>query len=294
MSYGDMVTQSQPSPLISPFELSLRMPDPSVRLADVRWFLGDAARGRHEYEAAHLPGAIFVDLDTDLSATSGPGRHPLPEPIDLRRRLESLGFGDEHSIVVYDDANGTVAARMWWMLDRLGHADVTVLDGGLQAWRHAGGVPTGEVIEFPAMTLSLGRAWTGVIDRDELARMAAVLDLIDLRAAERYRGDVEPVDTVAGHIPGARNCPAATLLDEDGGLLEPGRLQVQLRAHGIDTNATSVMSCGSGVTACFGALAARIAGIDDPLVYPGSYSDWSSAGMPIATGDAPGSLTRTG
>lgn len=279
--------KDRPPPVISAEELRARIEDPDLRIADVRWYLGDPRRGRAEYAAAHIPGAIFVDLDRDLASATGPGRHPLPDPTAFADRLGELGFGDQHSVVAYDAASGMIAARLWWMLDRLGHTDVAVLDGGLAAWRDAGGAVTQLLPTHLRASLTLGTEWTGTIDRAALVEHRWAIDLVDLRAAERYRGDEEPVDRVPGHIPGARNRPAAMLLDDRGCLLPHDRLQVLLRPHGAGADAPMVMSCGSGVTACFGALAARLAGLAEPLIYPGSYSDWSAAGMPIATGEEP-------
>jgi thiosulfate/3-mercaptopyruvate sulfurtransferase len=281
------VTDSAIRPIISADELSARIDEPRLRIADVRWFLGEAGRGHAEYAAGHIRGAVFVDLERDLSAASGPGRHPLPHPTAFADRLGHLGFGDEHSIVVYDQSGGTVAGRLWWMLERLGHLDVALLDGGLPAWLEAGGETT-PIVPTPLRSrLTLATEWPGTIDRDEVWARTGDIDLIDLRDSGRYRGDADPVDGVPGHIPGARSRPATTLLDDSGRLLPPERLQVLLRAHGYLASAPTVMSCGSGVAACFGALAARVAGLADPLIYPGSYSDWVGAGLPVAVGDEP-------
>jgi thiosulfate/3-mercaptopyruvate sulfurtransferase len=279
--------QAHLRPIVSVSSLAERLDDPHLRIADVRWFLGDAARGRIAYSESHIPGAIFVDLERDLAAGSGPGRHPLPDPERFADRMGDLGFGDQHSIVVYDDVGGLVASRLWWMLDRLGHHDVAVLDGGLDAWRAGGGELTMMTPTPIRASLTLASSWSGTIDREQVVARAEGIDLIDLRAAERYRGATEPVDTIPGHIPGARNQPATTLLGHTGRLLTPDELRSMLRGLGRE-DVQIVMSCGSGVTACFGALAARVAGLDDPLIYPGSYSDWSGSGMPVATGDEPG------
>jgi thiosulfate/3-mercaptopyruvate sulfurtransferase len=279
------MTRVTRAPLVAPKELLTRLDDPQLRLADVRWYLGDPRRGRTEYELGHIPGAVFVDLDHELAAPTGPGRHPLPDPAAFAGRLAALGFGDEHRIVVYDVSGGTVAARLWWMLDRLGHPDVALLDGGLAAWLAVGGELSDAPTRHEPATLTLATAWPDTIDRETIAGRGAAFDLVDVRAAERYRGNVEPVDRVPGHIPGARNLPATTLLDERGRLRSPDELRRLLTAERV-TSGPSVMSCGSGVTACLGILAARVAGLPEPLLYPGSYSDWSSAGLPIATGDA--------
>ena len=146
-------------PLISAEELAEHLDDPRLRIADVRWFLGDHARGRAEYAIGHLPGAVFVDLDRDLAAASGAGRHPLPDPTSFADRMGELGFGDQHAIVAYDHVSGTVAARLWWMLDRLGHDDVAVLDGGLAAWTAAGGELTPIVPTHLRASLTLATTW---------------------------------------------------------------------------------------------------------------------------------------
>ena len=271
---------------LSPSDLLHRLGEPTLRICDVRWWLVDPPRGRREYEAAHLPGAVFVDVDTDLVAPTGPGRHPLPDPEGFARRLEALGIGDDSTVVAYDDAGGAVAARLWWMLDDLGHDDVHVLDGGVPAWIAAGGPLTNEVPSLPPGRLTLRDHWTKVIDRDALTRRlrAGDVSLIDARAPERYRGDVEPIDPAPGHIPGAISRPFAGNLGPDARLLDPETLRARFDA----LPGTVVTACGSGINACHNALAMRVAGLPDPLLYPGSYSDWSRAGLAVATGDDPG------
>jgi thiosulfate/3-mercaptopyruvate sulfurtransferase len=279
--------------LISPESLLARLGDPSLRLGDVRWWLADPGKGRRDYAAAHLPGAVFVDLDTDLAAPVGPGRHPLPDPATFRRRMELLGFGDEHEIVAYDDAGGTVAARLWWMLDDLGHRRVSVLDGGVAAWVSAGGPLTAAVPAPAPGRLRLRTRWTRTIDRDALVARLGGVRLLDARAPERYRGDVEPVDGVPGHIPTARSLPTAANLRVDGRFLAPDVLRARLEAAGVTAGldgADVVTACGSGVNACHNALAMRLAGLPAPLLYAGSYSDWARSGLPVATGDAPGEV----
>jgi thiosulfate/3-mercaptopyruvate sulfurtransferase len=272
--------------LISAGDLLAGLGDPALRICDVRWWLTDPAKGRRDYDAAHVPGAVFVDADRDLVAAEGPGRHPLPSPADFTARMERIGIGDDTEVVAYDDAGGTIAARLWWMLDDLGHRHVRVLDGGIGAWLAAGGPLTTEVPRFARGRLLLRPDWTGVIDRETLATrlLAADVTLLDARAPERYRGEFEPVDPVPGHIPGARSHPSADSLGPDGRFLAPDALRERLGGLGRNV----VTSCGSGVTACHTALAMRIAGLPDPILYPGSYSDWSRAGMPVATGDEPG------
>ena len=232
----------------------------------------------------------------DLSAAApGPhprgGRHPLPSPQAFTARLGALGIGADHRVVVYDDSNGTVAGRLWWMLDDLGHQLVSLLDGGLTAWLAAGGTLVTDVPAHPPAQLELAAAWTNVIGREELIDRRASVRLLDVRAPERYRGEVEPVDGIAGHIPGARNAPTGGNLGPDGRFRDAGQLAgryTDLAAEG----GPMVVSCGSGVTACHAALAMRIAGLPAPLLYAGSYSDWVAAGLPVATGPEPGTLEQ--
>ncbi len=274
--------------LISPEDLRTRIDDLRLRLADVRWWLSDPGKGRRDYTEGHLPGAVFIDADTDLVAASGPGRHPLPSPTAFATRMGELGFGDEHTIVAYDDAGGTIAARLWWMLDDLGHRDVHVLDGGIQAWTAMGGQLTGIVPGPPPGSLHLREAWSRTIERDALVGRLGHVSVIDGRASERYRGDVEPVDPVAGHIPTARSLPTMGNLGPDGRLLPASMLRERFASLRGDV----ITTCGSGVTACHNALAMRVAGLPDPILYPGSYSDWSRSGLPVATGDEPGEVPR--
>jgi thiosulfate/3-mercaptopyruvate sulfurtransferase len=281
--------------LISADALHDRIDDPQLRLADVRWWLADPPKGRRDYDTGHIPGAVFVDLDTDLVASEGPGRHPLPEPVAFLRRMESLGFDVSSRIVAYDDAGGTVAARLWWMLDDLGHHQVQVLDGGIGAWVEAGGqlmttVPT----PLPGR-LGLRERWSKTIDQAALIARLGSIAIVDARAHERYRGDIEPIDPVAGHIPTALSRPTAGNIGPDGRLLPAEQLRARFEALGGPEAPGEgvVVACGSGVKACHNALAMRVAGLPDPLLYPGSYSDWSRSGLPVATGDDPGEVPPT-
>jgi thiosulfate/3-mercaptopyruvate sulfurtransferase len=297
--------------LISAADLAALLDDPGLRIADVRWSLSAPAAGRAAYAEAHLPGAVFVDLDTVLAAPTGPGRHPLPDPAAFAAALGALGIGREHRVVAYDDAGGTVAARLWWMLDVLGHERAAVLDGGIGAWRDAGLPLTADVRTFDAADpiAGLPNTWPRTIPREQLEPRLGSLTLLDARAAERYRGEIEPIDPIAGHIPTAVNAPTSTFLASDGRFLPSEALAARFTALGATASAAGaaadgaggaagsapgdrpvVVSCGSGVNACQLALAMRAASLPDPLLYPGSYSDWSRAGMPIATGDAPGAM----
>jgi thiosulfate/3-mercaptopyruvate sulfurtransferase len=266
---------------------------PNLRIVDCRWVLGQPGAGELAYRAGHLPGAIHLDLDEDLADRDGygaPGRHPLPSPAEVAETLGLAGIGDGDLVVAYDDVGGWVAARLWWMLDVLGHPEVAVLDGGIAAWEAAGGVLTTEIPDLPPATLHLAGAWTQVIDREDLrARLGSVV-LLDARATPRYRGETEPIDPVAGHIPTARNAPIdGNLAAPNGRFRGPAELAARFRDLDADGSAGPVVtSCGSGVSAAHHALAMRVAGLPDPILYVGSYSDWSRSGEPVATGPEPG------
>lgn len=283
------------SPLLTVEELRrlptrTRQGEPRLRPVDVRWYLGRPGDGRAAYDAGHLPGAIHLDLDADLSALpgEGPGRHPLPDPSDFARRLGAAGIGDGDLVVAYDDAGGWVAARLWWMLDDLGHRSVAVLDGGLPAWLAAGGDLTTDVPTWPAATLELADHWTAIVGRDELRADLGRVVLLDARAAPRYRGETEPVDPLAGHIPTAVNRPTDANLRPDGRFLPPDELRAAFLGLGAGPSREVVTSCGSGTSACHHSIAMRLAGLPDPILYVGSWSEWSRAGYPVATGPEPG------
>ena len=276
--------------MISVAELAARLQDPALRIADVRWYLNRPGEGRQAYEAGHIPGAIYLDLDEDLAGEEGAGRHPLPYPLDFRRRLEQAGIGSEHFVVAYDDVGGTVAARLWWMLDNLGHRAVTVLDGGLRSWNEGGHPLSREESAHPKARLQLADRWQNVVEREELATRLGSLTLLDARAGERYRGEVEPIDPAAGHIPTAISAPTAGNLDVDGRFLPPDDLRRRFEAL-ASAGHPVVTSCGSGTNACHHSLAMRLAGLPDPILYVGSFSDWSRSGMPVATGAEAGQLT---
>jgi thiosulfate/3-mercaptopyruvate sulfurtransferase len=279
------------TPLVGADELAAalrRVPD-HVVVCDVRWYLDDHERGRREYDEGHLPGARFVDLTSDLAlppAGARGGRHPLPPVADFAATLGRLGIGPTSHVVAYDASGGAIAARLWWMLRSIGHVAVSVLDGGVPAWLAAGhrltpDVPTVAPVEHPATG-----DWTGVVDADALAHLiAGGTTVIDARAADRYRGDTEPVDPRAGHVPGAINLPFAGNLAPDGTFRAPAELAERYAAVGT----SPVAYCGSGVSACHDLLAMAVAGIPEARLYPGSWSEWSSdPTRPVATGDAPG------
>ena len=277
------------SPLVSPSELFARFGSPGLRVVDVRWVLGAPGRGRAAYDAGHIPGAIFLDVDGDLAAAEGPGRHPLPSPTAFRARLEAAGIGSDHEVVAYDDVGGWVAARLWWMLDDLGHDLAAVLDGGFPAWVAEGRPVTTEVPTYAPARLELAASWTNVIDRAALAERLGDVVLLDARGGPRYRGETEPIDALPGHIPTAIHAPTDGNLGADGRFLDGSTLAERFRGLGADGSTGPVVtSCGSGVSACANSLAMRVAGLPDPILYPGSYSDWTRAGLPIAVGPEPG------
>jgi len=276
--------------LVSVEDVARRVGDLALRLVDVRWYLNRPDEGRRAYDAGHIPGAIFLDLDADLSAPEGPGRHPLPDPASFARRMASRGIGTDASVVAYDDAGGTIAARLWWMLDALGHRDVAVLDGGIRAWIDAGLPLSTEAVRLPPASLELARSWPRTIDRTALRDRLGEIALLDARAPERYRGDVEPVDPAKGHIPTALSAPTSDNLGPDGRFLDADALRERYAA--LADGRTVAVSCGSGTSACHDALAMRVAGLPDPLLYPGSFSDWSRSGLPVATGDDPGETPK--
>jgi len=249
-----------------------------VVIADVRWYL-DGRSGREAFAGGHLPGAVFVDLDRDLSAppVPGEGRHPLPAPEVFAAALGGLGIGHGQPVVAYDDAGGSIAARMWWMLRAVGEP-AAVLDGGLQAWPT--GLEAGPGLVRTAVTREV-RAWPSAsfVGTDEVDRMRAApgVLLVDARSAPRFRGDELAVDPRPGHIPGARSAPWAENLDPRTGRFKPaeelGRRFKELGAAAADVVVTT---CGSGVTACHDLLALHVAGYDRLALYTGSWSAWSS------------------
>lgn len=270
------------TPLISAPELAevLGAPEPPV-LLDIRYQLGAPGK-RPEYLEGHLPGAVFVDLDAELAAPPGPGgRHPLP-PLDVfTRAMRAAGVRGDRRVVVYDGGQGWSAARAWWLLTWSGHADVRVLDGGLPAWDGPleTGAPTPEPGDFTPRPGALP-----TLDADAAAALAGSGVLLDARAGERYRGEVEPIDPVAGHIPGALSAPTGENLDAAGRFRSATELAERFGALGVRETTEVGVYCGSGVSAAQEILALRIAGFEAAL-YPGSWSEWSAdPERPVATG----------
>ena len=259
-----------------------------VTVLDVRWRLGGPP-GRELYDAGHVPGAVFTDLDRDLAAPPGPdGRHPLPAADDFERAMRRAGVLDGRPVVVYDDADATAAARAWWLLRYFGHPSVRVLDGGFRAWTAAG---------LPAEPPGAGQSYhgtlggftarpghLGLLDAGEAAGLARTGVLLDARAGERYRGEAEPADPVAGHIPGAVSAPTSENVTAEGTFRSPAELADRFRALGATAEVPVGAYCGSGVTAAHEVLALTLAGVPASL-YVGSWSNWvADPDRPVATG----------
>ena len=274
-------------------ELAASLGDRQLRIVDCRFDLMAPEAGREAWQEAHIPGAVYADLDRDLSGpvTADTGRHPLPAVERACETFSKFGIDADTRVVAYDDASGAIAARAWWLLRWLGHRNVTVLDGGLQAWRSANlplesGVQDVAPRNFPA-TAGAGRVLTS---QDIAANLAASRDfvLIDARDAARYRGDAEPIDAKAGHIPGAKNLPFTECLREDGTWLDADSLRGRLQPLISDVEkAPWAVMCGSGVTACHLAISGLLAGYSEPGVYVGSWSEWiRDPRRPIGSGRA--------
>ncbi len=283
---GDSDRSDRPAVLVDAKQLhdELLSATPPL-LLDVRWALGDP-HGRDHHHDGHLPGAVYVDLDTELAAAPGgtAGRHPLPDVEALQRSARDWGLTAGRPVVVYDDNGGQSAARAWWLLRWAGVDDVRILDGALTAWREAGfEIEAGESVPVPGDVV-LTAEHLPVLDADGAAQLAGAGVLLDARAPERYRGEVEPVDPRAGHIPGAVSAPTGENLDGSGRFLPGKLLRARFTALGVGDSRPVGVYCGSGVTAAHQIAALAVAGIDAAL-FPGSWSAWSSdPTRPVATG----------
>ncbi len=277
--------------LMSVEELAGRISDPRTVICDVRWYLADPRQGAAEYARAHLPGARFVDLDTDLSATEGPGRHPLPPVNVFARTLGGMGIGNDHTVVAYDSLGDAIASRLWWMLDALGHESAFVLDGGYPAWEEAGLPVTSEVPAVLPVVFQARGGWRGVVDGDHVLSMLGTSLILDARSEDRYRGENETTDPQAGHIPTAVSAFFGKNLTPEGRFLPSDALRRRFEELGMDESESencAVTYCGSGVTACHNLLAMRLAGFSG-LLYEGSWSDWSRRTDPlVVAGSRPG------
>lgn len=287
-------------PLIAPdrlAELVASSTPPTV--LDVRWRL-TGPPGRADYDAGHLPGAVFLDVDRDLAAPPGRpgnpgwgGRHPLPGPAALQRVLRSAGVRADTPVVAYDDSDGSVAARAWWLLRWAGHPQVAVLDGGYRAWVARSLAVTDELPAPRPGTFTVRPGGMPVMDVEQAEATARHGALLDARAQPRYRGEVEPVDPRAGHIPGARSAPASALSVPEGSWLPRALLAELATEWGAGDGVPVGAYCGSGVTACALVLALEVAGVttaaSPAALYPGSWSHWcADPGRPVATGPEPG------
>jgi thiosulfate/3-mercaptopyruvate sulfurtransferase len=302
------VTDDSAATLITADELAaLRAEGRPPALLDVRWRLGGPP-GRELYQGGHIPGAVFVDLDHDLAGPPGPGgRHPMPPAADFEATMRRSGVRDDRPVVIYDDADSTAAARAWWLLRYFGHPSVRVLDGGFRAWTTAGhpvesaasgsAGPAGSAGD-PAASAGTGPASGGftarpghlpLLDADGAAALPGTGRLLlDARAGERYRGETEPVDPVAGHIPGAVSAPTAENVNPDGTFRPAAELAARFASLGVTGDSGVGVYCGSGVTAAHEVLALTLAGVPAAL-YLGSWSDWiTDPARPVATGREPG------
>jgi thiosulfate/3-mercaptopyruvate sulfurtransferase len=269
------------APLVSASDLSAHLGDPNWAIFDCRFDLANPSAGMASYLKGHIDGAHFADLDRHLAGakTGHNGRHPLPERDQLASFFREHGVGLDTFVVAYDAREGMYAARLWWLMRWLGHQNVAVLDGGLAGWQEAGLPIDDRIVTVSAPGDFKAQApLNGFVSIDKVADLKAHgLVLIDARAAARYRGEMEPLDRTPGHIPGALNRPYTDNLDATGHFLAPAALRSAFLDIIGETDPSKVVnSCGSGVTACHNLLAMEVAGLHNALLYPGSYSEWSS------------------
>ena len=273
---------------MSPEWLHEHIGEPDLRLVDFRWYL-TGRQGRDAYLGGHIPGAVFVDLDAVTG--KGPGRHPLPAKQQFQDEMRRAGVGAASRVVVYDDAGGSIAARLWFLLGWFGHGAQAVLDSGLQGWGQP--LETAVPMVTPGDFKAKAPQKTRIMDFSQVKRLSnasgarAGRVLVDARVGERYRGEHEPIDPKKGHIPGAVSAPWIDNLDADARFKSPDQLRRRYEALGVDGSAGAVVYCGSGVNACHDLLALELAGISDVKLYEGSWSDWSQQNAPVATGDKP-------
>jgi thiosulfate/3-mercaptopyruvate sulfurtransferase len=272
-------------PLVSAEWLQEHLRDPDVVVIDFRWYLADRS-GRDEYLRGHIPGAVFVELAalTGAPSKTNRGRHPLPANWQLQDEMQKAGVGEATKVVVYDDAGGSVASRLWFLLGWFGHGAQAVLDGGLQAWMGPIATGIGPPVQRGAFR-SKPPDRTRILEFEAVQQLEGV-PLLDTRAGDRYRGEREPIDPKAGHIPGALSAPWSDNLGPDERFKSPAELRARFAELGADNGA--VMYCGSGVNATHGLLAMEIAGLSGGRLYAGSWSDWSNRDAPVATGKDPG------
>jgi thiosulfate/3-mercaptopyruvate sulfurtransferase len=277
--------------LISAEWLQEHLKDTTLKIIDCRWVLGQLGEGKKQYDAGHIPGAIHLDIDVQLSGKEGAegiggGRHPIPNKRDFQKLMSEIGIGREGHVILYDEGNGMPAARLWWLLRYFGHEKISILDGGWKLWTAEGRAQDQEVTQLRPAEFVARAKLKMVLNKegvDSLREEPNVL-LIDARAPERYRGEVEPIDAKAGHIPGSENFPFTQTLDPaTGKFLSPEKLKAEFIKLGADKEKTIISYCGSGVTACTNILALKLAGFDSKL-YEGSWSEWSKdTDLPVAT-----------
>ncbi len=265
--------------LIEPAELAANLTDPAWVVVDCRFELSNPSAGSQQYAEGHIPGARYANLDADLSGpvTARTGRHPLPEPERFARTLGAWGIDNSSQVVAYDDASGALASRLWWMLRWVGHRKVAVLNGGLKAWVEAGHPLSIRIpVVIPTTFNPTVDSGAAVSVEDVIKGLdSGTLVLVDARARDRFAGQNETLDPVAGHVPGARNHPFASNLDAAGRFLTAAELREKWRAVLGETTGRAVVSmCGSGVTACHNLLALEASGHRDARLYPGSWSEW--------------------
>jgi thiosulfate/3-mercaptopyruvate sulfurtransferase len=271
-------------PLVEVVWLRERLGEPGLVVVDCRFRLGEPGAGERAWREAHIPGAPFLDVDRELAGEPGDrGRHPLPELADFEAAARRDGIGRDSLVVAYDEAGEGGAVRLWWLLRHFGHERVAVLNGGLRAWREMAGPLRAGDEEVERGDFAARTREGDTLAAEEL--MAGAADggrvLLDARAPERFRGEVEPIDPVAGHIPGAVNLPFAEIAP-DGRFPAPEELRARLEAAGARPGRGLGAYCGSGVTACTLVLAAELAGLPPVRLYPGSWSEWSRRGYPVA------------
>jgi thiosulfate/3-mercaptopyruvate sulfurtransferase len=267
-------------PLVDAGWLREHLDDPDLRVIDFRWYLF-GRKGPEEYARGHIPGAVFVELE-DVTGKEGGGRHPLPTAEQFEREMRKAGVSRSTRVVTYDDAGASVAARLWFLLGYFGHSTQAVLDGGIGAW--GGPLETHTPKVAPGDFVASGPDERVVLDFEAVRRLQGV-PVIDARAGERYRGEKEPIDPKAGHIPGAVNAPFTENVGADGRFKSPEELRSRYERLGAQDGA--VFYCGSGVNASQHLLAMAVAGLPNARLYAGSWSDWSNRDLPVATGSEP-------
>jgi len=285
--------------LISTDVLAKHLGDPAYAIIDCRFKLDDIAWGERDYAAGHIPGAVYAHLDRDLSGmkTGKNGRHPLPDPIELGLKCGTWGLTSGAQVVAYDQDTGMYASRLWWLLRWIGHRSVAVLDGGYAKWTREGRATKSGVEKRERTEFQVERQSQMITDASAMRELTIRSDwrMLDARAPERYRGEVEPLDKKAGHIPTARNHPYMTNLDERGTFRTPEELRARFASSmGQVPSDQIVCYCGSGVTACHNLLAMEHAGLKGGKLYPGSWSEWSSDdSREIETGEPAAAAPRT-